>query len=357
MDFTAITVELLKRLSDLTGSWGLAIIVLTVAMRAVLWPLGISQQRSMKKNQELAPKIKEIQTRYKSDPEKMQRKMMEFYKEHKFNPLAGCLPLLIQMPVFILLYSALSCPQFVQLGGQSPFLFIKRLDAPIRTYSEPKNKEDLGVTKFDKFTADAHVKVTFKDNTVSVVKLKKPNKSLEMQKKEITPGKPIDFKIDAYNLDLSFGEIDNIKKAELTLINSSTKAIKEIEFSKKGQYLLSQVNTEPVTKTFHYDILILILLYAATMVATQKVMTASTSGMELDPAQKAMQEQMGNMMPIMLTFMFIFVIPVPAGAMIYLIVSNVFQVIQTVVINKQLELEDKNKTVIDVKPIEVKTDK
>jgi len=97
VDFTAITVDILKGLNFLTGSYGLAIIALTIIVRAILWPLGVSQQRSMKAMQTLQPKIKMLQERYKNDPQTMQRKMMEFYKENKFNPMAGCLPLLIHL--------------------------------------------------------------------------------------------------------------------------------------------------------------------------------------------------------------------------------------------------------------------
>ena len=92
MDFTTITVEILKGLSYITGGYGWAIIFLTVLIRLIMWPLSVSQQRSMKKMQDLSPKLKEIQNRYKSDPQVMQKKMMEFYKEHNFNPFGGFNP-------------------------------------------------------------------------------------------------------------------------------------------------------------------------------------------------------------------------------------------------------------------------
>ena len=107
MDFVTLTIKLLKILSGATGSYGLGIILLTVIVRMAMWPLGVSQQRSMRTMQMLQPKMKAIQERYKNDPQMMQKKMMDFYKEHKFNPMAGCFPLLIQMPIFILLYSYL----------------------------------------------------------------------------------------------------------------------------------------------------------------------------------------------------------------------------------------------------------
>ena len=132
MDFTTLTIELLKGLAHVVGNYGFAIILLTVIIRLAMWPLNVSQQRSMKMMQNLQPKIKAIQDRYKNDPQKMQQKLMEFYKEHKFNPMGGCLPLLIQMPIFILLYSALMSPQFISLAGHSKFLFVNRLDTTLR---------------------------------------------------------------------------------------------------------------------------------------------------------------------------------------------------------------------------------
>ncbi|WP_104371043.1 YidC/Oxa1 family membrane protein insertase [Desulfocucumis palustris] len=90
------------------GSYGLAIILLTIIIKLVLYPLSLKQMKSMTMMQKLAPKIKEIQDKYKGkDPQKMQQKIMELYKEHNVNPAAGCLPLLIQMPILIALYRAL----------------------------------------------------------------------------------------------------------------------------------------------------------------------------------------------------------------------------------------------------------
>ena len=86
MDFISLTILFLKGLAKFVGGYGIAIIVLTIIVRLALWGLNVKQQRSMKLMQTLQPKLKAIQDRYKSDPQKMQQKMMEFYKEHQFNP-------------------------------------------------------------------------------------------------------------------------------------------------------------------------------------------------------------------------------------------------------------------------------
>ena len=88
----------------LGGSWGLAIIGLTVLVRAALVPLTLSQFRSMQNMQRLAPQIKALQAKYKDDKQRMNEEMMKFYRENKVNPFASCLPLLLQLPVFISLF-------------------------------------------------------------------------------------------------------------------------------------------------------------------------------------------------------------------------------------------------------------
>jgi YidC/Oxa1 family membrane protein insertase len=86
------------------GSWGLAIVGLTVVMRAILLPLTVKQFRSMQELQRLAPQLKALQEKYKEDKQRQQQEIMAFYREHKVNPFASCLPLLLQLPVFISLF-------------------------------------------------------------------------------------------------------------------------------------------------------------------------------------------------------------------------------------------------------------
>jgi YidC/Oxa1 family membrane protein insertase len=85
-------------------SYALAIIVITVLIKLLFWPLTQASTRSMKRMQQLQPQMKVIQEKYKDDPAKMNRKLMEFMKEHKVSPMAGCLPILIQLPVFFGFY-------------------------------------------------------------------------------------------------------------------------------------------------------------------------------------------------------------------------------------------------------------
>ncbi|MFC3867349.1 membrane protein insertase YidC [Helicobacter equorum] len=98
---------LLAWLYDVCGNWGWSIVLLTLIVRVILYPLSYKGMVSMQKLKDLAPKMKEIQERYKGDPQKLQMHMMELYKKHGANPLGGCLPLLLQIPVFFAIYRVL----------------------------------------------------------------------------------------------------------------------------------------------------------------------------------------------------------------------------------------------------------
>lgn len=95
-----------------TGSYPAAIVLLTVALRVLIAPLFVYQMKSMKKMQELQPQIKALQERYKGEPERLNREIMELYRKNNANPLAGCLPLFIQMPFLFAIFKVLAEKQF-----------------------------------------------------------------------------------------------------------------------------------------------------------------------------------------------------------------------------------------------------
>lgn len=344
MDFTTLTIEALKMLAHFVGNYGLAIIVLTIIVRMFLWQLNVSQQRSMRQMQTLQPKLKAIQERYKNDPQKMQMKMMEFYKEHKFNPMGGCLPLLVQMPVFILLYSALMSPQFIQIAHDTQFLFVKSLATTLRATAGISNDGMMGTSKYDTFILGKTATVYLPNETLENVKVDKPNKALEVQG-ELVPGEPIDFKVSLDQLDLKFSQLDQIQKADMSITDVNTKETEKVTFERNGGLLTASVPSKEVEHTFHWDVLVLIALFGLTMWLSQKLMMAQNkNAMSDDPTQQAIQKSMGTFMPVMIIATFV-IIPIPAGVLIYLIVSNVIQVLQTVIVNKQMDAEEAAKKV------------
>lgn len=112
----------------LTHNYGIAIILISVLIRIITFPLTHISFRSMKRMQMLAPEMKSLQEKYKDDPARQQKELMALYKKYKVNPMSGCLPLLIQMPIFIALYNVLW--KIVELRG-APFIFwIQDLSRP-----------------------------------------------------------------------------------------------------------------------------------------------------------------------------------------------------------------------------------
>ena len=102
--------HVLRIIFAFVNNYGLSIVVFTLFVRLLLVPLMVKQIKSQKAMQDIQPKIKEIQEKYKNKPEKQQEELMKIYKEAKINPLAGCLPLLIQMPILIGLFRVLQNP-------------------------------------------------------------------------------------------------------------------------------------------------------------------------------------------------------------------------------------------------------
>lgn len=109
--------DVLQFLHGIVGDYGFAIITLTVLIRVLLLPLTIKQTKSMYELQRIQPKIKALQDKYKNDKEKLQEETLKFYTENKVNPFGGCLPLLLQMPIFFALFRMLGTT------GNKPGLF------------------------------------------------------------------------------------------------------------------------------------------------------------------------------------------------------------------------------------------
>ena len=113
-------------------NYGVAIILLTLMIKAITWPLQSVANHSGKRMQALAPKLKELQAKHKEHPEKLQTETFALYREYGVNPFGGCLPALVQMPVFFSLYFMLQ--NAVELRGQS-FLWIHDLTQPDTVFS------------------------------------------------------------------------------------------------------------------------------------------------------------------------------------------------------------------------------
>ncbi len=165
--------------------------------------------------------------------------------------------------------------------------------------------------------------------------------------------------IDSFKIGLD--EIGKVQGAEVPVMNVGAayrggkvnkRYIREsenVKFEKKFENLLTaSVPTKPVSNegTFHWDVMALIVLFGLTMFLSQKIMMGTQKNQNSDPTQQAIQKSMGTFMPIMIIGTFI-IIPIPAGVLLYLVTSNLIQIVQTVIVNKQIDAEfDKKEGVV-----------
>lgn len=122
----------LETIQSVVGSWGLSIILLTLFFRLMIWPLMATQTKSMVGMQKIQPKIQELQKKYKDNKEKLTQETMKLYQEAGVNPMGGCLPLLLQMPLFIILWRV-----FMNFEFNQGFLWIPDLGQPDPFYIVP----------------------------------------------------------------------------------------------------------------------------------------------------------------------------------------------------------------------------
>jgi YidC/Oxa1 family membrane protein insertase len=116
------------------GNYGFSIVLLTACVKGVLWPLQNKANRSMRKMSALAPKMQELKEKYKDDPTRMNQEVMKLYKEHGVNPVGGCLPMMIQIPIFFGLFSMLG--QAAELRN-ARFLWVRDLSQPDTLFTIP----------------------------------------------------------------------------------------------------------------------------------------------------------------------------------------------------------------------------
>lgn len=136
-----ILLTILSWIAGLTKNYGVAIIVFSILVTGVTAPFTLMGIRSMKRMQELKPKVDQLMAKHKGDPKRANQEVFQLYKTHRVSPLGGCLPMLLPMPIFIALFNAIS--HFIELRGQS-FLWITDLSLPDRFARFPFSVPFLG---------------------------------------------------------------------------------------------------------------------------------------------------------------------------------------------------------------------
>ncbi|MDA1020626.1 MAG: membrane protein insertase YidC [Cyanobacteria bacterium] len=359
MDITAITyslfIPLLNSIHELTSgiglvSFGWAIVFLTAGVKLVLTPLTYKQIKSTRKMQQIQPQMKKQQDDFKKTEEKLkndpaklqtaraefQQKMMSFYKDNDVNPLGGCLPLLVQMPILLGLFWTFSGPPF---KSQPIFVDVKVVSAAEANKKQIKYY-DKGEIYVDSEGRRARImlnakKITMLEGENYTLKATKAMGDAQLDPAAIKWGffngvKDNDFVNLEANTDGSAvitaktagGSAKLEAKLPQSLKNDSFFFIKD--FGDTGVF-------NKKTGTLNIDILILVALFGISIWLSSKLNApklAETKPGETEDPQVAMQKSMATMMPIMMTGMML-IIPLPAGALLYMIVSGFIQAGQT----------------------------
>ena len=383
MDFSLLTyyvmLPMLEYFRLAFGSYGWAIILVTLVIKAVLLPLSIKQmQLSQKMQAQMAlmkPELEKIQDKYnqrkkkyESNPEKLeeiqrdfQAQMTELYKQHGgLNPLSGCLPTLLQFPLLIALYWTFSGPPFqpsilsINLQATSQVQTKDPKSIKYVSSSEANYVDPDGKLSRIKLTSDIPEKLVVGENYTLEVKqtLGEGQIPLNQIKWDLLPkGQNPHMVKDDPNLSSWASGVVELKEDPNNPLKATIKALKETDHFNLQFHLKEDRGHQPFffikdlgrlglwnadTKAIHWDICVLVLLMGITFWLSNKLMMSNNpQPPSLDKTQEEMQKQMQTLMPIMFFGMMAF-LPIPAGVFIYFIVSNLIQLAQTIFMQKFL---------------------
>lgn len=360
MDISSITysvfIPLLNSIHEFAKSIGLesygwSIVFLTAAVKLILTPLTYKQIKSTKKLQKVQPHLRKLQEdfkkheeRHKSDPGKLQQarmefqqKMMGFYKENNINPLGGCLPILIQMPILIGLFWTFSGAPF-----KAKPIFV---DVKVVSAAEAHKKEVKPYSKGEIFVDEQGRRSRIMTNAKSITMIEGENFTLTTARSvgdaELDPSK-IQWRFFNGSTENEFVKLEanpTDGSALITAIKAGGKVKLEADLPQTlvndSFFFISDFGDTGVfdkqTNKINVDILILVALFGLSIWLSSKLnapkLPEPKPG-EVEDPQVAIQRSMATTMPIMMTGMML-LIPLPAGALLYMIVSGFIQAGQT----------------------------
>ncbi|MFA6559030.1 MAG: membrane protein insertase YidC, partial [Candidatus Obscuribacterales bacterium] len=324
-----LMIPALQKLVEFTHSYGLSIILLTVAVRIIVWPLVSASTKSMQKMQLLQPRMKLIQERYKGDPEMLQKKVMEFYAKNKANPLGGCLPMLVQLPILFALFGTFNGPPFGDKPIDVKVTVVEAKDASKVHRAETSGNNSPYVSPEGVLSK---VIVFPGESTVLV------GDSIDFGTRATEGKLPEDFKPLWV---MKFG--GNFATPTQGVIDQTGHAVFAVpgEFhvegvvhgiAKRDSFLFINSLGKTATgldllKPQNYDLVFLIIAFGASMFLSSKLTMAKQNPEDMDESQRVTQDTM-KYMPIAMSVSFFF-IPLPTGVYLYMVVSNLFQTAQT----------------------------
>jgi YidC/Oxa1 family membrane protein insertase len=342
-------------------SYGLAIVALTLVVRFALYPLSAGQIRNMRKMRVAQPimqkRQKEIQERYKNDPTKMQEEQAKLIQEFG-NPLAGCLPLVIQMPILFALFATLRGSPFSDIN-YSVNLQVVPKDQVQQVQSAPVTTKPQNIYVSDGIHYPVLALVP-EGNQIAVGS----SATLEFQS---SSGKPLgDLLTKDAEIDLQphwkvmkgedrvkvddAGHLTALQPGDVTLQGTipgiaSKKGFLFIKALGDVGVIDSNLTTEGSSainfNAIHWDVLVLILGFGVSLYINQLL-----SGQGADTNAPSQQQAVNKFLPVIFSGMFIF-IPLPSGVLLYMLIANIFQTAQSFILSKEPLPENLQKIVAE----------
>jgi YidC/Oxa1 family membrane protein insertase len=353
---TNIMLPILDFFFRIVHSYGFAIIALTLVVRLAVFPLSAGQIRNMRKMRITQPLMKErqeeIQKRYKNDPQKQQEEMAKLMQEFG-NPLAGCLPLLLQMPILLALFATLRGSPFSDINYTVDLQVLPKdqieLVQPQPYATKPQNiyiDESLHypVSAFlpggNKIAEGQTVKIalqTEQGKSLEQLATEAPENHLKPTYEVVKGQERVTLNEDGSIEALAPGDVSI--KATVPGIAANTGFL----FIKA----LGRIGATGPNGEIHWDILMMVIFFGVSIYINQEL-----SGAGAAKSGAAQQQQTVNKLtPIIFSMMFLF-FPLPAGVLMYILVANIFQTLQTVILMREPLPENLQKLVAEQEKVE-----
>jgi YidC/Oxa1 family membrane protein insertase len=309
-------------------SYAVSIVLLTIAVRLVLYPLTVKQTKSMQAMQRLQPEIKRLQAKYKQDRQKLNEEMMKFYKENKVNPLAGCLPLLLQMPLFIVLYRLIHdlTTTVVTVAGVGGILIGSTPALANPTIVHPKAD---GVVKAGKLTDSLSGDVMVSGKVVGRLQGAHVTDNVVHGPKKEDPVTVVDVTTNQPIGTITGATVEGAKvEANPKHIPKDSKLYRNLRKTPGRMISWGMDLAKRPSKGKGAEAIGLYLLVALTVITgyyQQRQMTSRTP----EAAQNPQTQMMGRIFPLFFGFISL---QVPAGVVLYFVVSNLWQIGQQAII-------------------------
>ncbi len=308
--FVGFLSDILRGINTATGNYGLSIIIFTILMRGLLLPLDLKSRKSMKQMAEIQPKLKQINEKYKNEPEKKNKKTMELYQEHKVSPFGGCLPMILQMPLLFAMFAALQSIASYELG----IFLMEFLDQQSPAVSAALEQIRIAVENSD----------VIRESMVNIIRqiFSNPEARIVETLREVAGAENVSILIEAVK---NTGHADVMEFLRDPRYDSFRFLwIRNIWVADSPLMAVSGAPTEGFLSIFRNGFFILPVLAAVTAFYQTKLM----------PQMGGQAQQMKGMTAIMPLMSLWFTATANAGFAVYWVVNNLFQIAYMLIYNR-----------------------